>query len=673
MLRVNTIAEQVQSAIRRRSQGTQGRIVSGSLTLLIGSALVSLLNLFYNVGVARLLGPVAFGEAAAVYTLLMLLSCITLSFQLVCAKFVARNETAGSKAAVYMGLRRRAWLVGIAIAALLVLASVPITAYLNLRSSTLVILLAVGAAFYIPLGVRRGGMQGIYAFRRLAGNYIIEGVVKLGGAILLIHFGLGVEGAIAAVTASEVVAYAFGHPGRELEAKAEPGLPASFGEGMQAIVFFVGQVVINNVDIILVKHFFAAEAAGLYAAAALVGRVVYMSSWSVVSAMFPISAGIRTGDGQERDVLLTPLAIVLLITGGFTLGLWLFPNLVWRAVFGPGFVHQNLSFYSSLLVLYAAATGVYSLSVVIITYEMSRKIANSAWVQLAFAGAVVAGILVFHTTLRQVILVQLIALGLLLLTVCVPFLGSRLGLGSRTATIPAVITMRKVRGLGEDEVIAEFLRNEFHHREFDEDRAKFQRIVEEPDLSSPSENALRRALLFRRRGALWRELPGDTQWWEMELQSADVERIRFFPRAQWRRLSRGRFYVNEIVERIRRAGPELDENFRRKLHAVSNDLQQESVQLSSILLIGEDESSPLTIIEGNHRVAAALLVSPGTLPQHFRVLCGLSPRMSECCWYRTSLGNLVRYAANKIRHIGRNDAEVNRLLKLQPRTPAVSS
>src|SRR5690348_4640766 len=313
MPRLNAIAEQVQRAIQRRSRGTQGRIVSGSLTLLIGSALVSLLNLFYNVGVARLLGPVAFGEAAAVYTLLMLISCITLSFQLVCAKFVARNETSGAKVAVYLGLRRRAWVFGIGIAALLILASKPISAYLNLHSPTLVVLLAVGIAFYIPLGVRRGGMQGIYAFRRLAWNYIIEGVVKLGGAFLLIHFGLGVDGAIAAVTASEVAAYIFGHPGRELEAAPEPGLPASFGEGIQAIVFFVGQVVINNVDIILVKHFFAAELAGLYAAVALVGRVLYFAAWSIVSAMFPISAASKE-DQNKVHVLLLPLMIVLLMS-----------------------------------------------------------------------------------------------------------------------------------------------------------------------------------------------------------------------------------------------------------------------------------------------------------------------------------------------------------------------
>ena len=104
MSRFAAIPERVRSAIHTRSQAPEGRIVSGSLTLLIGSGLVSFINLIYNVGVARLLGPVAFGETAAVYTLLMLISAITLSFQFVCAKFVARNETTGGKAAVYAGL-----------------------------------------------------------------------------------------------------------------------------------------------------------------------------------------------------------------------------------------------------------------------------------------------------------------------------------------------------------------------------------------------------------------------------------------------------------------------------------------------------------------------------------------------------------------------------------------
>src|SRR5438552_18824372 len=101
-------------------------------------------------------------------------------------------------------------------------------------------------------------------------------------------------------------------------------MPATLEEGVQAIVFFVGQVIINNLDIILVKHFFDSTQAGVYAAVALVGRVVYMLSWSVVSSMFPFSAGARSERGS-RAVLSTALLLVAGIATFFTLGAWLAP------------------------------------------------------------------------------------------------------------------------------------------------------------------------------------------------------------------------------------------------------------------------------------------------------------------------------------------------------------
>src|SRR5690348_16208399 len=84
-------------------KAVRARLVGGSLILLAGSGLVSLTNLAYNILIARLLGPVGFANAAAVNTLLMLLSAITLSFQIVCAKLVANHAAAGDKAAIYTG------------------------------------------------------------------------------------------------------------------------------------------------------------------------------------------------------------------------------------------------------------------------------------------------------------------------------------------------------------------------------------------------------------------------------------------------------------------------------------------------------------------------------------------------------------------------------------------
>jgi len=59
----------------------------------------------------------------------------------------------------------------------------------------------------------------------------------------------------------------------------------------------------------------------------------------------------------------------------------------------------------------------------------------------------------------------------------------------------------------------------------------------------------------------------------------------------------------------------------------------------------------LTIVEGNHRMAAAMLESPATVKQRFRFYCGLSPHMTQCCWYQTDLATLSRYAKNIVRYM----------------------
>jgi hypothetical protein len=83
-----------------------------------------------------------------------------------------------------------------------------------------------------------------------------------------------------------------------------------------------------------------------------------------------------------------------------------------------------------------------------------------------------------------------------------------------------------------------------------------------------------------------------------------------------------------------------------------------------VLLIGVDDDQPVTILEGNHRLTAALLASPDVLRDRFRVFCGLSPHMAQSCWYQTNLPNLWRYARNRTRNLFYDrDADVERLLK----------
>src|SRR5690349_6835630 len=310
-------------------KGDASRVLSGSIVMLLGSVLVAAINFGFNVSMARLLGPPLFAQVAAMVTLLMLLSSVSLSFQMVCAKFVARNATLRGKFAVFRDLWRSAWIVGLAIAVLFVVARQPIAEYLRMPDPRLMIVFALGMAFYTPLGVKRGNLQGLYRFGALSRNYVYEAACKLVMALLMVELGYAVMGVVGAISTSIVAAILLPGPKIESALDTDPGefIPASFREAIQAIVFFIGQVIINNIDIILVKHFFTAELAGLYAAVALVGRLLYFAAWSVVSAMFPISAASKE-ETNKVHVLLLPFMIVLAMSIVFIVILAVFPGFI---------------------------------------------------------------------------------------------------------------------------------------------------------------------------------------------------------------------------------------------------------------------------------------------------------------------------------------------------------
>ncbi|HUA14212.1 MAG TPA: oligosaccharide flippase family protein [Verrucomicrobiae bacterium] len=623
------------------------KLLGGSLILLAGSGLAGVTNLVYNVATARLLGPAGFAHTATVYTLLMLMSAITLTFQVVCAKYVAKCESPDEKAGVVAFLRKRAWATGILLGLGFFLISHQLADYLRLPSADLVLLLGLGTIFYIPLGVRRGYIQGLHAFGPLAINFMLEGVVRVGGAFLLIGLGLGVEGAVLASVVAVIVSYFAALPTPKINSGLAGAAQIPFKESLQAIVFFAGQAIINNSDIVLVKHYFRPDEAGFYAAVSLVGRLVNMCAWSVVHTMFPVSAGSASNNREAKPVLTTSLLLVLLILTFLILGLWAVPDFLWRTIFGARFEVGGYGELKLLLVLYALTTGIYALSSVIITYEMSRRIANTSWVQLAFGGSLVLGIGIFHRTLREVIFVQLALMLILLIMVALPLLKREVQQNRE----PSYPSLQVVRTLSEQEVILNFLQSEFHHPEFAEYQ-EFRRLVSHPDLESGRENALRRALLFLRRGAMWRELPEDTRWFHVRLTQQDLDRVRFFPRAQWRRVAQGSFYLNDMVECLRdhqRNGPSEDAFFR-KLGRLSNSVSDHLLN-PTVLLIGVDDRGPLTILDGNHRIAAAMLAQPPAALDSFRFICGLSPEMNRCCWYRTNVNTLSRYLTNLLRHV----------------------
>lgn len=197
-------------------------------------------------------------------------------------------------------------------------------------------------------------------------------------------------------------------------------------------------------------------------------------------------------------------------------------------------------------------------------------------------------------------------------------------------------------------MIAEFLKGEYHQKEYHVDRNCFEAMVIYPNLASNEENAVRRDLLYRRHRVTWGELPKDTRWFQVELVPEEMGRVRVFPRGHWTKMAPGTsFAINDIVSSVRQrrfAGEIADEV--TAIHAIAYRLRQQPDK-SSVLLIGVDDEQPLTILEGNHRMIAAALSSNGVVSS-FTFYAGISPAMTECFWYHTTPENLFRHVWRRL-------------------------
>ena len=73
----------VETKPQRRN--VRSLLLGGSLIMLISMVVVNGFNFAYNVFMARVLGPSEFGHINAAITILLIVSSVSLSFQLVCA------------------------------------------------------------------------------------------------------------------------------------------------------------------------------------------------------------------------------------------------------------------------------------------------------------------------------------------------------------------------------------------------------------------------------------------------------------------------------------------------------------------------------------------------------------------------------------------------------------
>lgn len=373
-------------------------------------------NYLYNLILGRLLGPSQFADAALLITFLMLLSFIAMTFQLSLAKFTAAAED-HEVPLLWHFIRKYALWTGIIIGILILLWAPQFQSWFNTQSLWMFYLLGLGVPLYFLMSVNRGYYQGRTDFLKLSATYQTEMLSRLILSVLLVLIWR--ENTAILVAIGILLSLGFALVPFPRLPKINQALTYSLApEKKKAIRLFVGitafyelsQIIINNSDILLVKHYFKAYEAGLYASMALIGRMVYFVAWMLVMVLLPRVVQLEKQQVNSLPLFLKYLAGISLLVFCIVLGAYFFPNTLVQLLFGEAYTS-----IAPLLWKYALATALFTLANVFVYYFLSLGQYLPVLLSALLGLAQVGSLIFFHHSLEQVVEVQIICMALLCL------------------------------------------------------------------------------------------------------------------------------------------------------------------------------------------------------------------------------------------------------------------
>ena len=283
--------------------------------------------------------------------------------------------------------------------------------FFHLEVTTPIVLVLITIFFSMLFPIPFGILEGLHRFTRLGIASCCTPLMRFFGALFFVAgLGWGVNGALLAAATASVFTLGFGLWSLKdiFKVSSEP-LPDGIFRDManySGPVFLSTTMimVLGTIDISLVRHYCSPEEAGLYATAAILGRIALYLPGALIMVLFPSAAKARALGEKDGYILWISLSLTAFLAFSVTL---LF-NL-WPEQFISLFLGDQYREAASLLKIISIAMAILSLTNVIASYSLARS-------DYAFLFPLVAGvtlmmtlILTYHDTATTIAYIMLLS------------------------------------------------------------------------------------------------------------------------------------------------------------------------------------------------------------------------------------------------------------------------
>jgi O-antigen/teichoic acid export membrane protein len=309
------------SIIDRRS----GFAVAGAILF------ANLCNYGFQILTGRLLSVEEYGLLAGFMAAITIITVGTSALQTTAARAIAAGENHPEQHSLVDGLTKSAGVGAIIVGAFIAVFAPVLSRFLNIGALPILIL----GVYVLPSSldsIAAGRLQGTKRFRALAIYSAGQAIAKLAIAATVIAVGLRVSGLLAGLVASSGAIALWGML-RSRDAGAinthvlSPEMRLNFG----ALLLFW---VVLSIDIAFARAFFEPKAAGVYAAATVLGKAVLWLPTMLTQLLFPQLADRSARSQGARPLMKRAVILVVALASAAVFGLYLLGGPIFLVLYG---------------------------------------------------------------------------------------------------------------------------------------------------------------------------------------------------------------------------------------------------------------------------------------------------------------------------------------------------
>jgi O-antigen/teichoic acid export membrane protein len=390
----------------------------------------NIFNYLFQLIAGRGLTTIDYGSFNAVNSMAIILSAPIAVLPLVFSRYTVKLAESGLEQVKRLLVNGFRSLVFFASALFLIgLVAIPwLQNFIHLEAKTPIVIMLVQLALSLVLPVFLGVIQGLHRFTAfgICGSSIALSRF-LSGLLFVLALEWGINGALLSGTVSMFVALGIGlWAVRDiLKLPGEP-LPHDLFSEMRKYSFpvFISTtmvMVLGNLDIVLVKHYCSPEEAGLYAIAAILGRVSLFLPGVLIVVLFPEASKAQTKGKEDARILWISLAMTAFLGGSVALACTFWPEQIIVLMFGAKYQAG-----AELLKIISLAMAMLAVANVIFTYCLARSEFKFLWPLARGGGMLLLLIFNFHDSALTIAKMVLYSIGMILAgTLAWYFLSSR--------------------------------------------------------------------------------------------------------------------------------------------------------------------------------------------------------------------------------------------------------